>query len=139
MTFTKTLENAPVPTATKLSLLWTALMSLYIYNDYLVLFVPGTMDAMAAGSMGPLGDYTEGKMVVVALIMAIPASMIFLSAIVNRKYSRGLNLIFGAIYAVIAALTLIGSPLFYKLIVCFQIVALMLIIRLAWRWPKHAD
>jgi hypothetical protein len=112
-------------------------MSLYIYNDYFILFVPGTIDGMAAGSMGPLGDYTESKMIVVALILAIPASMVFLSSILSAVFSRRLNLVFGGIYVVMAVLTLIGSPPFYKVIVCFQIVAIMLILWLAIRWPNQ--
>ena len=109
-------------------------MSLYIYNDYFVLFVPGTIDGMAAGSMGPLGNYTDSKMIGVALILAIPASMVFLSSIVAPRTSRILNLTLGIVYAIIALLTLIGSPIFYKMVVCFQLVALALIIKLALRW-----
>jgi Family of unknown function (DUF6326) len=133
----KILENVRVPTRIKLSLLWASLMSLYIYNDYFLLFVPGTIDGMAAGSMGPLGDYTESKMIVVALILAIPASMVYLSSILSAVFSRRLNLVFGAIYVVMAVLTLIGSPPFYKVIVCFQIVAILLILWLATRWPNQ--
>ena len=131
------LKHSTIPTGVKLSLLWASLMSLYIYNDYLVLYVPGTIEAMSAGSMGPFGDYTDGKMMVVALIMAIPASMVFLSSILSARSSRRLNLIFGSVYLVIAALTLIGSPLFYKMIVSVQLAALLLILRLAFRWPRQ--
>ncbi|PWK50792.1 DUF6326 family protein [Pleionea mediterranea] len=130
----KRLEDSPIPTRIKLSLLWASLMSLYIYNDYFVLFVPGTIDGMAAGSMGPLGNYTDTKMIGVALILAIPASMVFLSSIVAPRTSRILNLTLGIVYAIIALLTLIGSPIFYKMVVCFQLVALALIIKLALRW-----
>ena len=130
----KQLEDSPIPTRIKLSLLWASLMSLYIYNDYFVLFVPGTIDGMAAGSMGPLGNYTDSKMIGVALILAIPASMVFLSSIVAPRTSRILNLTLGIVYAIIALLTLIGSPIFYKMVVCFQLVALALIIKLALRW-----
>ena len=130
----KQLEDSPIPTRIKLSLLWASLMSLYIYNDYFVLFVPGTIDGMAAGSMGPLGNYTDAKMIGVALILAIPASMVFLSSIVAPRTSRILNLTLGIVYAIIALLTLIGSPIFYKMVVCFQLVALALIIKLALRW-----
>jgi hypothetical protein len=133
----KILENVPVPTKIKLSLLWASLMSLYIYNDYFLLFVPGTIDAMAVGSMGPFGDYTESKMTVVALILAIPASMVYLSSTLSAVFSRRLNLVFGGIYVVMAVLTLIGSPPFYKMIVGFEIVAIMLILWLAIRWPNQ--
>lgn len=133
MNASKQLEDSPIPTRVKLSLLWASLMSLYIYNDYFVLFVPGTIDSMANGSMGPLGDYTDGKMVVVALVLAIPACMVFLSSILTPRISRILNLILGVVYVIIALLTLIGSPWFYKLVVCFQLTALILVIRFALR------
>ncbi len=131
------LQDTQIPTGVKLSLLWASLMSLYIYNDYFVLFVPGTIDAMAKGSMGPIGEYTDGKMMIVALILAIPASMVFLSSILASRISRKLNLTIGVVYVIFALLTLIGSPWFYKLIVCFQLFALTLVIRLAFRWTDR--
>ena len=112
-------------------------MSLYIYNDYLVLYMPGMIEMMSAGSLGPLGDATDLKMVLVAIVMATPASMVFLSSILPAGLSRKSNLILGSVYLVIACLTLIGSPPFYKLIVGFQIIALSFIFWLALRWPKH--
>lgn len=134
MTTKEAIENPPIPPGVKLSLLWASLMSLYLYNDYFVLFVPGTIDAMAAGSLGPFGDYSDGKMVLIALVLAIPASMVFLSSIMPSRASRRLNLVLGAIYGVIAVLTLFGSPLFYKVMVGFQLLAITFIIRLALRW-----
>lgn len=131
----KTLEEAPAPTGLKLSLLWTSLMFLYLYNDFFTLFVPGTIDAMATGSLGPLGDYTDGKMSAVALVLVIPASMVSLSSILPAVHSRWLNLIVGAIYSAMAVATLIGSPFFYKMVVGFEIVAIALILRVALRWP----
>ncbi len=133
----KVLQSAPIPIRIKLSLLWASLMSLYIYNDYLVLYMPGMIEMMSAGSLGPLGEVTDLKMALVAIVMAIPASMVFLSSILPAGLSRASNLILGPIYLVIACLTLIGSPAFYKLIVGFQIIALALIFWLGLRWPKY--
>ena len=113
-------------------------MTLYIYNDYLVLYVPGMLDMMSAGSMGPLGEATTLTMLLVALIMAIPASMIFLSSTIPARVSRLLNLVIGPIYLVIAGLTLIGSAPFYQLIVAVEIVALLLVIFIALRWPRQS-
>lgn len=135
----KQLQDTQIPIGVKLSSLWASLMSLYIYNDYFVLFVPGTIDSMATGSMGPLGDYTDLKMTVIALILAIPASMVFLSSILAPRISRTLNLTFGVLYFLLALLTLIGSPWFYKVIVCFQLFALTLVIKLALRWTQTSD
>ena len=135
-----TQEHDVAPTPVKLSLLWASLMSLYIYNDYFILFVPGIIEGMSQGSLGPFGYYSEGKMIVIALILAVPASMVFLSSILPARFSRRLNMVVGAIYLVIAALTLIGAPLFYKMIVCFEIAAIILVLRIAYLWtPKHAS
>ena len=134
-----TIESIRVPAPVQLSLLWASLMSLYIYNDYLVLFVPGTLDLMAAGSLGPLGPSTDLKMIAVAAIMAIPASMIFLSSTLPSNASRRLNMIVGPIYTLIAVLTLYGSAPFYQMIVVIEIIATVLIFRIALHWPKQSD
>ncbi len=133
----QSLENFQIPITVKLSLLWASLMSLYIYNDYFILFMPGTIEGMSAGSMGPLGDVTDIKMVAVATVLAIPASMIFLSSALPSHISRWLNLILGFIYTVIAVLTLFGSPPFYQMIVSLEIAATLLIIWYALRWPRQ--
>ncbi len=133
------IEKIRVPAPVKLSLLWASLMALYIYNDYLVMYVPGMIDMMAAGSLGPLGDATDQKLLGVAVIMAIPASMIFLSSILPPNTSRWLNMIIGTIYAVIQVLTLFGSSPFYKFIVSVEIIASLLIIGLAARWPRREN
>ena len=132
------IENFTIPTPIKLSFLWASLMSLYIYNDYFLLFIPGTIDGMSAGSMGPLGEVTDLKMIIVAAILAIPASMVFLSSTLSSSFSRWLNLPVGLVYLVIAVLTLYGSPPFYKLIVVIEIAAILLIIWYAARWPKQS-
>lgn len=133
------IERIRVQAPIKLSLLWASLMALYIYNDYLVMFTPGMIDEMSAGSLGPLGEATDLKMLGVALIMAIPASMVFLSSMLPSNASRRLNMIIGPIYAVIAVLTFFGAPPFYKLIVSIELVATLLIIWVAVRWPREDD
>ena len=131
------LGTHPVPIPVKLSLLWASLMSLYIYNDYLILFIPGQIDGMSVGSMGPLGEATDLKLLIVGIIMAIPASMIFLSSLSGANISRRLNMIVGPIYCLIAVATLFGSPPFYKLLVLIEIAATLLIVWIAARWPLH--
>jgi hypothetical protein len=134
----RSIENIHVSAPVKLSLLWASLMALYIYNDYLLLFVPGQIEGMNVGSMGPLGEATDLKLLGVALIMAIPSSMIFLSSTLPSSVSRWLNMIIAPIYAVIAVLTLfMGPPPFFMLIVSIEIVATLLIIWTAVRWPKQ--
>ncbi|MFC4723795.1 DUF6326 family protein [Glycocaulis abyssi] len=131
----RSIEKVRVPAPVRLSLLWASLMSLYIYNDYLVMFTPGMIDEMSAGSLGPLGEATDLTLLGVAVVMAIPASMIFLSSMLPSHASRWLNMLLGAIYTAIQALTLFGSPPFYQFIVSVEIIATLLIIWTAARWP----
>jgi len=53
--------------------------------------------------------------------------------------SRILNLIFGPIYLIIAASTLIGALPFYQLIVVVEIIVLLHIVWIAARWPRQDD
>ena len=134
----RTLEDHPVPVKMKLSLLWASLMSLYIYNDYFSMYLPGTIEDMAAGQLGPLGDATQLVLVSVATILAIPALMIFMSAALPTTYSRWLNILMGLVYTIIEALTVFGSYLFYQVVVALEIIVTILIVYYAVRWPEQA-
>jgi len=133
------LENFKAPTSIKLSLLWASLMFLYIYNDYFSLYVPGTIAHMEAGRIGPLGPATESVLVGVAIMLALPSLMIVLSATLWPQVSRWLNIVLGVAYTGIEALTMIGSPLFYKIVVGFEIVLTLLIVWYALRWPRLCE
>ncbi|MTK64408.1 MAG: hypothetical protein F8N15_07790 [Methanobacterium sp.] len=133
------LENFKAPTSIKLSLSWSSLMFLYIYNDYFSLYKHGTVENMMAGRMGPLGEATEPVLTGVSLLLAIPALMIFLSALLRPRASRWLNIVLGVAYTVIEALTLMGSPLFYQVVVGLEILLTSLIVWHAVRWPRRAN
>lgn len=130
------LEDVQVPVKIKLSLLWAALMGLYIYNDYFVLYLPGTIEQMTAGEMGALGPATDLLLVGMSMMLALPALMIFLSAVLPPPVSRWLNVVLGAVYTVLQALTLIGTAPFYQIVVVFEIMITVSIIWIALRWPR---
>ncbi|MEZ5998245.1 MAG: DUF6326 family protein [Hyphomonas sp.] len=119
-----------------LSLLWASLMSLYIYNDYFSLYLPGTVENMSAGRIGPLGEATDLVLICVALMLAIPALMIFLSSLLPPVISRWTNIVFGILYTLIEIMTFIGSRPFYQMVVAFEIVVTLTIIWTALRWPR---
>jgi hypothetical protein len=131
------LETTQMPVRIKLSLLWASLMSLYIYNDYFSMYLPGTIEEMAAGKMGPLGEATEIILVAVAVILAIPAMMIFLSSALPSVVCRWLNVLLGIVYTAIELLTFSGSSLFYQIVVGLEILVTLLIVWYALRWPKQ--
>jgi hypothetical protein len=132
------LEDFRTPTNIKLALLWASLMFLYIYNDYFSLYTPGTVDSMAKGSLGPIGHATDAVLAGLAVMLAIPSLMIFLSAGLPPGISRWLNIALGLAYTAIEILTVPGSALFYKIIVVAEIVLTSLIVFYAVRWPNRA-
>jgi hypothetical protein len=135
----RALQDFQAPAKVKLALLWTSLMFLYIYNDYFSLYLPGTVERMAEGRMGPLGEATALVLVAVSTLLAIPALMIFLSVSLPPAASRWLNILFGVVYTVIEALTLSRSALFYRTVVVLEIALTLLIVWYALRWPRPAS
>jgi hypothetical protein len=122
----------------KLALLWASVMFLYIYNDYFSLYLPGTIQSMSAGRIGPLGQASEWVLLAVSIVLAIPALMIALSVSLPSTASRWLNVLFGLAYTVIEALTLSTSALFYKVVVVLEILLTVSIVWCALRWPKQS-
>lgn len=132
------LEKFPVPTNLKLALLWATLMSLYIYNDYFSMYLPGTIDDMRAGRIGPLGAATDGVLIGVSMLLAVPALMIVLSAVLPPAISRLLNVALGLAYTGVEAMTFVGARPFYQIVVAFEIAVTLAIVWCALRWPKAA-
>lgn len=133
------MPNAIAPTAIKLALMWTSLMFLYIYNDYFMLYMPGEIEGMQAGRIGPLGAATDQVMVGVSIMLAIPALMIALSVLLPRRWSRWLNVGFAVVYTLIEVLTLTSPHLFYRIVVVLEIIMSLAILALALRWSAAGD
>ena len=134
------LDSKPVrlQTGLALSLLWASLMGLYIYNDYFSLYMPGTIEAMAAGRMGPLGQVNDAVMVGVSAMLAVPALMIFLSSALPRAISRWSNLVLGIVYTAIQVLTSLGGARpFYLMVVALEVLVTLTIVVYALRWPPE--
>jgi hypothetical protein len=132
------LKKFDIPTPVRLSLLWASLMGLYIYNDYFSMYRPGTIEDMTAGRIGPFGEASPTVFIVLALILAIPALMIFLSAVLRPAFSRWSNIILGLAYTIIEGLTFFGAAPFYQMVVVFEVIVTLLIVWIAWHWPRTA-
>jgi hypothetical protein len=88
------LEDLKVNVRIKISALWAALMFCYIYADYFELYVPGKLADMMAENIGPLGHVTQAKLIGTAILLAIPALMLFLSIVLCAKMpNRSVGLI----------------------------------------------
>ncbi len=128
------LEDVKINVKLKLSALWIALMLLYIYADIFHLFMPGQIAKMTEGFMGPF-PVTQGALLSAAILMMIPAVMIFLSLSLKPQLSRWANIIFGVLYTLVNLSNMIGETWVYYLFLCaVEIVLTILIIGYAWKW-----
>jgi Family of unknown function (DUF6326) len=122
----------------KLSALWVSVMFCYVYGDYFNMYTPGKLDAMAAGNIG-VGPATDGVLLGVSIMMAIPSVMVFLSLVLHPSVNRWVNVALGLGYSVILGLTMLGAPLFYIFLGFVEIALTLLVTWFAWTWPMGVE
>ena len=120
----------------KISALWASVMFCYIYGDYFGLYVPGVLQRMLEGKMGPLGPTTQGVLLGTSLMMAIPSVMIFLSLALKPNLNRWVNITLGVIYTAIILITM-WDWAFHIFLGIVEVVLTALIVWYAWNWPKQ--
>lgn len=118
----------------KLSALWTSVMFCYIYGDYFNMYTPGKLEAMAEGNLG-VGPATEGVLLGVSAVMAIPSVMVFFSLVLPPAVNRWVNILLGVAYSMILVVTLPGAPVFYIFLGVLEVALTLLIAWFAWTWP----
>jgi len=130
------MEDVKINVKIKLSALWVAVMLCYIYGDLFASYKPGFIEEVIAGEV-PLGS--QISLVGVAILMAIPAIMVFLSLILKSKANRWLNIILSIIYAgiMLFSMFLPGVWAYYIFLGIVEIVLHLLIVWYAWMWPKQ--
>lgn len=114
----------------KLSALWIVVMFNMLFADVLMLFLPGFLQNLIAGTTSV--QITQELMLVMAIIIEIPIAMIFLSRVLKPKANRVANII--AAIITILFVTAGGSLiLHYIFFATIEVVALLAIIVLAWK------
>lgn len=131
------LEDPKVNVRLKLSALWAATMFCYVYGDFFGLYRPGSLKDMLAGG-GPLGPVSQGSLVAVSALMAVPALMIFLSLALPPTLTRWLNLVVGTALIALVLATLPGAWAFYVFMSAVEIALKLCVLWYAWRWPRQA-
>jgi hypothetical protein len=130
------LDDIRIHVKIKISALWASVMFCYIYGDYFGLYMPGALQRMLEGKMGPLGPTTQGVLVGTSIMMAIPSIMVFLSLALKPRLNRWVNTILGVIYTVIILITMWGWA-FYIFFGVIEVILTTLITWYAWKWPKQ--
>ncbi|HKT42685.1 MAG TPA: DUF6326 family protein [Rhodanobacteraceae bacterium] len=132
----RTLQGFTPPIQLKLAMLWASVVFCYIYGDYFGLYVPGTLQSMLDGRMGPLGPTTQNVLLGTTVLMAIPSLMPIACLMLRPGWNRVANLLFGLVYSVVMALTLAGAWRFYQLLGVVEILLTLAVCWYAWKWPR---
>jgi hypothetical protein len=121
----------------KLAGLWTALMLLYVYADFLSLFRPGEIAEIESGKIGPF-DVSQSSLVIASLIVIVPALMIVLSLTLRVSLNRPANLALGLLFTLVNVSNLIGEDwVYYFLFGLLEIALTLAIVATAWSWPRR--
>ncbi|UCH89122.1 MAG: hypothetical protein JSV49_00290 [Thermoplasmata archaeon] len=134
---TAVFEDVRVNTKTKLALIWVALMFLYVYNDILSFFQPGTVNQLSTGTIEGM-EMTQAFLFGGAVLMSIPSFMIILSVFLPAKTNRSVNIVVGVFHAfVLVSTTFVGGETwaFYAYNMILEGVFIGLIVWTAWSWP----
>lgn len=134
------LQEVKVNVKSKLSALWVALLFLYVYADVLGFYSPGVIAAVSSGELGAV-KITPGFLLVMAVWMAVPSALIFLTLTLPAKANRLTNIIAGIVSMVVLITASIAGEisaryLFQAIIEAALIVA---IVWQAWKWPHRGE
>ena len=137
MNATQTRENIQVNVKMILSALWTAVMFIYVYADIKTLFQPEIPEQIISGVVGGM-TINQSFLFAAALLMSVPAIMIFLSLVLRPDINRQVNIVVSFLHIVLIIVTrFVPSKIWYYYIYYQSLEAVfhIMIIWYAWRWP----
>ena len=130
-------EDIKVNIKIRLSALWTSVTLCYLYGDYFELYVPQKTQGLVNG-VNLLNSPV--KLLAAAILLAIPAVMVFLSIILRAAINRRLNIISGIFYSAVMILIALTSltpwRAFYVFLAIVESCITILIVYHAWKWNK---
>lgn len=130
------LKEFPVSVNLKLAALWSSFMFLYIYVDYLHLYMPNSLEDMLEGKVFVF-DVSQAFLLASLVSVTIPALMIFLSVALSPNLNRWLNIVVAIIYIPYTLFNLAGEAWVHMVFgALVEVAILLLIIRYAWKWPR---
>jgi hypothetical protein len=124
-----------VDTRIILSALWATVMFLYAYGDLKTFYKPGIIEGILEGKAGSI-KITQVFLLGSAVLMAIPALMIFLSLTVSYPVIRWVNIILGIFYSGVMVVTMLmqGTWAYYIFFGIVEVVLTVTIAWYAWNW-----
>lgn len=122
-------------TQIRLSALWAATIFCYLYCDYFALYLPGKVDSIVAGEIGPFSKITQPLMLAMGLLLLIPSLMVALSTMIPRAVLRPLTIVVSIFYTLMMTFLAIASSWwFYQMYAVVEALLTAGIGWLTWRW-----
>jgi len=134
----KILEDEKINIKIRLSGLWITQMLFYIYADILGFYSPGVIEKVMSGEIEGV-QITDGFLLSMAIWMAIPSVMVFLSLTLKANANRLLNIIVGFVSIIALGATFFVGEFSarYTFQAFVEGVLMVLIVWHAWKWPKR--
>ena len=118
-----------------LSTLWIFVLFNILFRDIHEFIKPGFLEEVMTGTVNGV-QITEGLLLIGWIMAEIPISMVLLSRMLNYSVNRWANMIVGVITIVIV-INNGARDLDDVFFAATEILALVLIIWYAWKWPKQ--
>ena len=133
------LEDVKINVKIKLSALWVTVMLCYAFGDILAFMQPGAIEDFIIGKGAGGTPITQVSLLGIAILMAIPSVMVFLSLTLTPKVNRWANIIVAIVYfgVLVAALFVGELSVAYTFSSIVEAVLIALIVWYAWKWPKQ--
>ncbi len=124
-------------TKTLLSTLWIFILLNIIFRDLHEVISPGFLTEALTGYVNGQ-QITEELIFIGALIVEVPTVMVLLSRLLKYKINRWANIVASVITiaVVLSAVPKLPADIFFAAI---EIIALLAIIRIAWKWRSEEE
>lgn len=130
------LEDVKVSLNLKLASLWTSFMFLYVYADYLHLYMPGSLEDMLSGRVF-LFDVSQVFLLAALASVTLPALMIFVSITLPANANRWANIVVATAYVPYTLFNLAGEAWMHMVFAAVvEVCILLMIVIYSWRWPR---
>lgn len=133
----KTLTMNDLDKRAKLTALWVFVFLNMIFCDLHQLGHPGFIEEIMTGVVNGV-QVTDGLMLIGGIMIAVPLLMIPLIQFLNFKENRLTNLVMGVLQIVSVIGVNMAPDLDDIFFAVIELVALLLILRLAWNWKEDA-
>ena len=122
----------------KISVMWTAMLFVFVCVDLFSLY---RSDVRADIEAGKIAAFTigQGYLLGVMVYVLVPSLMVFLSLVMPVRLTRMTNLVLAVLYAVTVAGSAIGEWNYFILGSLAEAGLLAGVVYYAWTWPMATD